>query len=168
MDQSVVNSVSPWEGKLHWVGQVVSGQSQSTGNPWKRVDFTVSYVDAQLQNKFVTFSLSGVDKVDRLLQIPLGATIRVTWRPSGNEYQGKWYPRVDAIGVFYNQGQQPVQNPQYQAQQYPPQQQGYGQPQYPQQGGYAPQQGYGQQQPMQQGYPQGGYYQQPAQDDLPI
>ena len=77
MDQSVVNAVSPWEGKLHWVGQVVSGQSQSTGNPWKRVDFTVSYVDAQLQNKFVTFSLSGVDKVDRLLQIPLGATINM-------------------------------------------------------------------------------------------
>lgn len=162
--EQVINAVSPFEGKLHWVGQVTSGQSQSTGNPWKRVDFTIAYVDAQLQNRYVTFSLSGVDKVDRLLQIPIGSTIRVTWRPSGNEYQGKWYPKVEALGIFY-QAQQQVQAPQY-GQQFAPQQQGYAQPQYQQ-----PQYQQPAQQPYQpQGYqPGAGFY--PPQnnvDDLPL
>ena len=164
MEQSVLNAVSPFEGKLHWVGQPTAGQSQSTGNPWKRVDFTICYVDSQLQNRYVTFSLSGVEKVDRLLQIPLGSVIRVTWRPSGNEYQGKWYPKVEALGIFYQQAQAAPQAPQYP--QYPQQQAGYAQPQYQQ-----PQQAPAPQYPPQnQSYQPGAGFYPPAQrdDDMPM
>lgn len=163
MDQSIVNAVSPFVGKLHWVGQVSGGESKTTGNPWKRVDFTISYVDAQLQTRYITFSLSGVEKVDRLMQIPIGTTIRVTWRPSGNEYNGRWYPKIDAVGIFVEQvrPQAPAQGYPPQGGQYPPQQ-GY---QQPMQGGYQQQMYH---QPAQQGY--GGYapQQRPAQqEDLP-
>lgn len=163
MDQSIVNAVSPFEGRLHWVGQVASGQSQNTGNPWKRVDFTIAYTDLQMQQRFITFSLSGVEKVDRLLSTPLGTVLRVTWKPVSNEYQGKWYSRNDAVGFYAPQAQQSAQNvqqPQY-GQQYAPQQ-APAQPQYPPQ----------YQQPYQpQGYqPGAGFYppQAPVQnDDMP-
>lgn len=148
MSQNIVNAVSPWEGRLHWVGQVMSGQSQTTGNPWKRVDFTLSYVDAQMQVRYITFSLSGVEKVDRLLTIPLGTTIKVTWRPSGNEYQGKWFTKNEAIGIFTPQSGTQVAQPQQPPQQYGPQ---YSQPQ-----GFVRQQAPMQAPPQQPGFYQGG------------
>lgn len=133
-----VNIVAPWQGRLKWVGKPAEGTSNTTGNPWKRVDFVVSFINSQMQEENICFSMSGVEKVNRLLGTPLGTEIIVTWKPSANEYQGKWYPKLDAIGF------RPAQ--QLAPHQVPPQQQ------YPQQAA-----------PYQGGFQQaGGQYQQPA------
>lgn len=150
---STINAVAPWEGLLHWIGVPTEGVSQNTGNPWKRVDFTLKYVDHQMREKFIVFSLSGPDKVNRLLATPLGTTLRVTWLPDANNYTDtsgavKWFPKYEAIGFYAVQAQpqsgtQVQQNPA--APQYPPQNGGFvpntqnvpqqpqfAQPQYPQ------------------------------------
>ena len=43
-----VNIVAPWQGKLKWVGKPVEGTSNTTGNPWKRVDFVISFINGQM------------------------------------------------------------------------------------------------------------------------
>lgn len=149
----LVNAVAPWEGQLVWVGTPNGGYSQTNGQEWKSVDFTLKYQDHQMQEQHITFSAFGVDKVDKLLATPLGTTVRVTWSPDTRESRGqdgsvKWWPKLSAFGITVPQsqpGQQPVY-PQQQFQQQAPQQ-------YPPQGTPMPPQALVYQQPAQRGYP---------------
>lgn len=148
----LVNAVAPWEGALVWVGTPNGGFSQS-GQEWKSVDFTLKYQDHQMQERFITFSVFGLDKVNKLLSTPIGTVIRVTWVPETREARQqdgsvKWWPKLSALNIATPQAQ-PVQQPQ----------QGYGQPaypQYPQQGTAIPPQAPAYQQPQQP------LFQQPA------
>ena len=159
----VVNAVAPFEGRLHWVGDVREGQSQTTGNEWKQANFVLSYVNHQMQEAFIAFSLSGVDRVNKLLSLPLGTQIKVTFIPSArsytdNEGKVKWFGSNDAISVNPVQPAQAAQPTGY------PQQGGYAQPAYPQQGTQLPGQAQRQYQPQ---APVGGYAPQaPAQGPI--
>ena len=116
----LVNAVSPFEGILHWVGTPREGTSQKTGEPWKMVDFVLAYQDSQMQERFIVFTLSDTEKVNSILRAPIGAQIRVTWRPDANSYndqQGgvKWFPSYRALRIVpVNDAPQPQQ--QYPAQ----------------------------------------------------
>ena len=118
----VVNAIAPWEGKIAWVGTPSGGVSQQTGEEWKSVEFVLAYTDSKLQERHIHLSAFGVDKVNRILSVPLGTTVRVTFSPTAREYNGKWYGKNEVYGITIQ--------PQAQAQPQPAPQ--YTQPQYPQ------------------------------------
>ena len=91
------NAVAPWEGRLFWVGTPNGGRNRN-GEEWKSVDFALEYQDHQMQEQRIVFSVFGVEKVDRLLNIPIGTEIRVTRTPDAREYNGKWFPKFNALG----------------------------------------------------------------------
>lgn len=153
----VVNAVAPWEGQLVWVGTPNGGFSQQSGQEWKSVEFALKYTDMRLQEKNIVFSAFGLDITNRILSIPLGSTVRVTWSPSARQGQdGRWWGKFEAFGVTAVQPQavpQQVAQPTAPAPQaYPPQ----GYPAYPQPGTSLPQQAPVYQQPAPPQYqPQG-------------
>ena len=94
----VLNAVSPWLGRIVWVGEPRTGKSKK-GNEWKSVDFTLTYKDVQDQDQNITFSLFGSEKVEAIQKAGIGAMVKVMWRPDSHEYQGKWYSKFDAYDV---------------------------------------------------------------------
>lgn len=95
--------VSPFHGVLEWVGKPKRGTSQS-GNEWKSVNFTLKYLDSQMREQYITFTLSGPDKVDRFLSLQMGTEIKVSWRPISTKYTDKegmeqWFPQLSAFNV---------------------------------------------------------------------
>lgn len=142
----VTNSISPFEGALVWVGQPSSGTSQTTGQPWKVVDFVLKYTDHKMQEQFMVLTASGVERVDKLLTLPLGTVLRVdfqiTARKSDYNGQEKWWGSLSVFRItpVVAQQAQPAQQPAQQGPQtpgqwpvYPPQQPVYQQPQQPMQ-----------------------------------
>ena len=129
----VVNAIAPWEGKLVWVGTPAGGQSQN-GEEWKSVEFVLAYTDGKLQERHIHLNAFGVDKVNRLVAMPLGTVLRVSFQPTAREYNGKWYGKNEVFGIsiVQPQAQQPAPAPQY-GTQMPPQAPVYQQPapQYP-------------------------------------
>lgn len=95
-----INAVAPWEGALEWVGEPNEGKTQA-GKDWKSVDFTLKYTDSQMNEKFITFSAFGVDRVDKLLSLPIGTMLKVVWWPESNVARstGKWYPKLSVISI---------------------------------------------------------------------
>ena len=79
-----INAVSAWEGTLEWLGEPNSGKTQN-GNDWMSVDFTLKYQDSQMNDKEILFSAFGVDRVNKLMSIPKGTTLRVVWWPDCNQ-----------------------------------------------------------------------------------
>lgn len=163
---TTTNAVAPWEGQLVWMGDFNEGVSQN-GNAYAFASFTLKYQDSQMQERFITFQVSGVEKVQNLKSYPIGVFFRVSWMPSSRKYvnqqnEEKWFPSFVAYNVQAIQpagGQQPVQqpmqqqgwqqmgqtpaNPQYTqsvqtAYQQPVQQPAYQQPARPQQATVAP------------------------------
>ena len=142
--QTTINAVAPWEGQLVWVGNFNEGVSQN-GSAYAFADFTLKYQDYQMRERFVTFQISGVDRVNNLKSYPLGTYLHVSWFPDAREYspQGqetRWFPCFAAFNVraIQPQQQQPQAYPQAQPQQV---QQQYAQPAPAQpygQGGFVP------------------------------
>lgn len=131
-----VNALAPWEGTIVWVGQPTGGTSQKTGNEWKAVDFAIKWTNQQMHEKHIVFSLFGLEKVNKLLQMPIGAQVRVTWEPDANHYtdqQGKekWFPRCNAISVIEVRQQMPTYPVPQPGPQYGNQQPSYGPTPYP-------------------------------------
>lgn len=139
----VVNAIAPFEGKLIWVGTPNGGNTQS-GEEWKSVEFVISYTDGKLQERSIFLNAFGVDRVNRILNTPLGTMLRVTFQPTARQYNEKWYGKNEVFGIAVV-NQQPEQAP---APQYAPQ------PTYPAQGTQMPPQTPAYQPPV---------YQQPAQ-----
>ena len=152
--------VAPYQGLLHWVDQPRSGVTQSTGNPWKSVQFVLKYLNHQMKEEFIVFDMQGVENVDRLLSLPLGTEIRVSWRPQARKWddqqgQTKWFGAFNAFNFRVGPFDQTA------PQQVPPQQ-----PQYPPMGGFQSNISFTQpQQPsqyaQQPAYPPQSQYQQP-------
>ena len=94
------NAVAPWEGALEWVGEPNEGRTQA-GKEWKSVDFTLKYKDGQMNEKFITFSAFGVERVDKLLSLPIGTMLKVVWWPESNQARttGKYYPKLNVISI---------------------------------------------------------------------
>ena len=95
-----INAVAPWEGALEWVGEPNEGKTQA-GKDWKSVDFTLKYTDSQMNEKFITFSAFGVERVDKLLSLPIGTMLKVIWWPESNQARstGKYYPKLNVISI---------------------------------------------------------------------
>ena len=112
-----VNAVAPWEGELEWVGEPNSGQSPATGQEWKSVDFTVKYQDHQMNERHMTFSAFGVERVNKLLSIPYGTKLKIVWWPDCNQSKNsdRWFPKNSVLQISVikpEQAQAPAQQPQ--------------------------------------------------------
>lgn len=94
----IVNAIAPFEGELIWVGTPSSGQTRSK-EEWKSVDFVLKYTDGKMQEAHICCNAFGVDRVNRLLAMPIGTTLRVTFQPSAREYNGKWYGKNEVLGI---------------------------------------------------------------------
>jgi hypothetical protein len=127
----VTNSVSPFEGALVWVGTPYCGTSQTTGQPWKVVDFVINYTDHKMQEQHMVLTASGVERVDKLLSTPLGTILRVDFtinaRKSDYNGQEKWWGsltvfRITPVTPQAQSAPQAQPQPQPSFQQYPQQQ----------------------------------------------
>lgn len=137
-----VNAVAPYQGVIEWKGQPSQGVSQQTGNAWANVDFVLKYLNHNMREESIVFTLSGPDKVNELMAMPLGTLVKVSWRPTSRSWvdqqgQVKWFPQFSAFNVVPVPQDGQTAQPQYQGSMQQPGAQPYGQPQY---GQYAPQQ----------------------------
>ena len=92
------NETAPWMGELAWVGDPRTGTSKK-GNEWKSVDFVLKYKDPQGNDGNILFSVFGAEKVDKILSTPIGAMVKVMWRPEAREYNGKWFGKRNVYDV---------------------------------------------------------------------
>ena len=102
------NMVAPYKGILHWVDTPAGGESKK-GNAWKSVTFTIKYIDYKMSEQYIVFKLMGVEAVDRLLSVPLGTEVRVTWRPGGSRFKRAdgslcWFAQNIATSVIRTNG----------------------------------------------------------------
>ena len=121
-------------GKIIVVMPAREGVSQSSGNPWKSQEYVIE--TQEMHRKKCCFGVFGAEKIQQF-NIQLGETLTVLIEINANEYQGRWYNKINAWQVqrlATGQGQQhPGCQPYY------PNQQPAEQAPYPQQG-IAPQQ----------------------------
>jgi len=104
MDNLVVNAVAPWQGYLHWLGNIREGNGKN--GPWAFADFTIRYTDHKMQEKFMTFSIGDVDKIDMLKKLDIGTPLKVGWTPDATEntQADRWYPTNRAYNVSVIKG----------------------------------------------------------------
>lgn len=100
MDNLVVNAVAPWKGHLHWLGNIREGVGKNN-NEYAFADFTLKYTDSKMQEKFITFSIGDVEKVQMLKGLEIGTPLKVFWVPDTAEDQqrDRWYPSLRAYNV---------------------------------------------------------------------
>ena len=96
-----VNAVAPFEGVLEYVGEVNSGSN------WKSVDFAIRYTDHQMNENLICFNAFGEDKVNKIINLPLGTPLKVVWWPKTNQSKstGKCYPMNAAINISVVKGE---------------------------------------------------------------
>ena len=95
-----INAVAPWVGELEWIGTPAGGRMQN-GNEWRSVDFTLKYEDQQMNERHITFQAFGADKVEKLLNLPLGTTLKVLWWPESSQGKSgdRWWGKNNAIAI---------------------------------------------------------------------
>lgn len=95
-----------------------SGVSSRTGNQWASRDYVLE-IPGQYTRRMV-FTVFGEDRI-REFALRQGETVTVSFEIDANEYQGKWYNKVQAWKVDRVAGMQPAQQvPPQQATQYAP------------------------------------------------
>ena len=84
------------------------------GKEYAFADFTLSYSDHKMQEKFITFSTGNVDVVKRLKSLEIGTPLRVAWLPDTREdaQRDRWYPSFSAYGVTVLRDEAPHQQKQ--------------------------------------------------------
>lgn len=99
MDNLVVNAVAPWQGYLHWVGNVKKGDGKN--GEYAFADFTLKYTNSKMQEKFITFSASSIEAVALLERTEIGTPMKVQWFPDTAEdpQRDRWYPKFAAFNV---------------------------------------------------------------------
>jgi hypothetical protein len=73
-----------------------SGVSQKTGNSWMSQEYVLE-VPGQYPKRMV-FNVFGEDRIKQF-NIQLGYTYKVEFDIDANEYQGKWYNKINAWNV---------------------------------------------------------------------
>lgn len=111
-----INAVAPYQGVIEWKGQPSQGVSQQTGNSWANVDFVLKYLNHNMREELILFTLSGPDKVNELMALPLGAQVKVWWRPTCRSWQDaqgqvKWFGQNAAFSVTQVQPEAQPQQP---------------------------------------------------------
>ena len=84
------------EGKIIRKLQVQSGSSAR--GDWAKQEFLVEYQDGNFPTT-VVFNVWGTDKVQDLGKFQVGDQVRVSFRPSSREYNGKYYTDLRAWRV---------------------------------------------------------------------
>lgn len=105
------------QGKIVYVGPLLSGVSKSKGTPWQKQEFALETI-GQYPKK-VAFSVMN----DRIAQanLQMGQMVTIDVDLSSREYNGKWYTEVSAYKISNMGFVQPPQNQQPVYQQQPPQ-----------------------------------------------
>ena len=83
-------------GKIIAVLPARSGVSQKTGNSWMSQEYVLE-VPGQYPKRMV-FNVFGEDRIKQF-NIQLGYTYKVEFDIDANEYQGKWYNKINAWNV---------------------------------------------------------------------
>ena len=91
------------EGKIIRKLQVQSGSSAR--GDWAKQEFLVEYQDGNFPTT-VVFNVWGTDKVQDLGKFQVGDQVRVSFRPSSREYNGKYYTDLRAWRVSPVEGAQ--------------------------------------------------------------
>ena len=117
-------------GKIIVVMPAREGVSQSSGNPWKSQEYVIE--TQEMHPKKCCFNVFGAEKIQQF-NIQLGEMLTVSIEINANEYQGRWYnkinawqvqrvavgqpqqqaafpPQTNAQGIPVQQPQQPLQN----------------------------------------------------------
>lgn len=81
------------EGKIVRKLQVQSGSSAR--GEWAKQEFLVEYQDGNFPTT-VVFNVWGTDKVQDLQRFQVGDEVKVSFRPSSREYNGKFYTDLRA------------------------------------------------------------------------
>lgn len=84
------------QGKIIAALEPRSGQSRSTGNPWKVQTFVLETHDQY--PKKLAFDVFGEDKLKNF-NISVGEEIKVSFDIDAHEYQGRWFNSVRAWAV---------------------------------------------------------------------
>lgn len=93
-------------GKIIVVMPAREGVSQSSGNPWKSQEYVIE--TQEMHPKKCCFNVFGAEKIQQF-NIQLGEMLTVSIEINANEYQGRWYNKINAWQVqrlAAGQGQQ--------------------------------------------------------------
>ena len=72
------------------------GVSQSSGNPWKSQEYVIE--TQEMYSKKCCFNVFGAEKIQQF-NIQLGEMLTVSIEINANEYQGRWYNKINAWQV---------------------------------------------------------------------
>lgn len=95
--------IAPYRGILVWVGKPNAGTSLQ-GTDFKVVQFAIKYLDWQMKEQYMVFTISGTQRVDRFLKIPINTEITVCWKPHARKWvdpngEIKWFATFAAFAV---------------------------------------------------------------------
>ena len=83
-------------GKIVVVMPAREGVSQSSGNPWKSQEYVIE--TQEMHPKKCCFNVFGAEKIQQF-NIQLGEMLTVSIEINANEYQGRWYNKINAWQV---------------------------------------------------------------------
>lgn len=83
-------------GKIIVIMPAREGVSQSSGNPWKSQEYVIE--TQEMHPKKCCFGVFGAEKIQQF-NIQLGETLTVSIEINANEYQGRWYNKINAWQV---------------------------------------------------------------------
>ena len=83
-------------GKIIVVMPAREGVSQSSGNPWKSQEYVIE--TQEIHPKKCCFGVFGAEKIQQF-NIQLGEMLTVSIEINANEYQGRWYNKINAWQV---------------------------------------------------------------------
>lgn len=93
-------------GKIVVVMPAREGVSQSSGNPWKSQEYVIE--TQEMHPKKCCFNVFGAEKIQQF-NIQLGEMLTVSIEINANEYQGRWYNKINAWQVQRVAAGQPQQ-----------------------------------------------------------
>ena len=92
-------------GKVIAILPANSGVSQRTGNPWMSQEYVID-VPGQYPRKCM-FRIFGEDRI-KMFNIQAGEEVTVQFDIDAQEYQGRWYNRINAFNVLRGAAVPPV------------------------------------------------------------
>ncbi len=104
------------DGKLVRKLQPQSGRSAR--GDWSKQEFVVEYQDGNFPTS-VVLNVWGADKVAELQTLREGEMLRISFRPSSREFNGRWYTDLRAWRIQRLDAQQAAPAPAQQAPAYP-------------------------------------------------
>ena len=92
-------------GKIIAILPASSGVSARTGNPWMNQEYVLE-VPGQYPRRMM-FRVFGEDRI-KMFNIQAGEELTVQFDINAEEYQGRWYNRINAFNVFRGQPAQTI------------------------------------------------------------